>query len=97
MDQLRWQWDQTIDQSNENMAKNRELVSEISLLDRKAQNAALRAEDEISRSDIDRCRAQAVALNKRFEELRSEMKALERSNQDIQSRRDQIEKQMWAW
>ncbi len=95
--ELRRQWDQTIDQSNENIAQNRELVSEISLLDRKAQNAALRAEEEMSRSDIDRCRGQAVAFNKRSEELRSEMKALERSNQDIQSRRDQIEKQMRAW
>ena len=92
--ELRRQWDQTIDQQNENIAKNRDLVSEISLLDRKAQNAAFRAEEEISRSDIDRCRVQAVAFNKRAEELRSEIKALERSNTEIQSQRDQIEKQM---
>ena len=58
--ELRRQWDQTIAQLNENIAKNRELLSEISLLDNKAQNAALRAEQEISPSDIDRCREQAV-------------------------------------
>ena len=72
-------------------------MSEISLLDRKAQNTALRAEEEMSRSDIDRFRGQAVAFNKRSEELRSEMKALERSSKDIQGQRDQIEKQMRAW
>ena len=42
---LRQQWDLTIDQQNEYIAKNRELLSEISLHDRKAQNAALRAEE----------------------------------------------------
>ena len=91
------QWDQTNDQLNEIIAKNRELVSEISAVERKARNAALRAEKEISRSDIDRCRGQAVAFNKRAEELRSEIKALERSNKDIQIRREQIAKQMRAW
>ena len=91
------QLDLTNDQLNANNAKNRELVSEISAVERKAQNAALRADQEISRSDIDRCRGQAVAFNKRAEELRSEMKALERSNKEIQSRRDHIEKQMRAW
>ena len=95
--ELRRQWDLTIDQQNEKIAKNRELLSEISLLDRKARNAALRAEEEKSRSDIDRCRGQAVAFNKRAEELRSEIKALERTNKEIQSRRDQIERQMRAW
>ena len=89
--------DQTKDQANENVAKHRELVSEISLVERKAQNTALRSNEEMSRADIDRCRAQAVAFNKRAEELRSEIKPLERSNKDIQSRRDQIEKQMRAW
>ena len=91
------QLDQTNDQANENVAKNRELVSEISVVERKSQNAALRSEDEMSRADIDRCRSQAVAFNKRAEELRSEIKALEPSNKEIQSRRDQIEKQMRAW
>ena len=91
------QLDQTNDQLHENIAKNRELVSEISAVDRKAQNAALRADQEMSRVDIDRCRAQAVALNKRADDLRSEIKALERSNKEIQSRRNQIEKQMRAW
>ncbi len=95
--ELRRQYDQTIDQHNENIAKSRDLLSVISNLDRKAQNAALRAEQETSRSDVDRCRAQAVAFNKQAEELRSERKALERSNKDIQNRRDQIEKQMRAW
>ena len=76
------------------------MQSEISIVDRKAQNAALRAEQEISRSDIDRCRGQAVEFNKQAEALRSDMNALERSNNDLQSRRDQhdqIEKQMRAW
>ena len=95
--ELRRQWDQTIAQQNENIARNRELLSEISLLDNKAQNAALRAEHEISRSDIDRCRGQAVAYNKQAEELRSEMKALERSNKDIVRQRDQIEQRMRDW
>ena len=91
------QLDLTNDQLNANNAKNRELVSEISAVERKAQNTALRADEEISRSDIDRCRGQAVAFNKRAEELRSEIKALERTNKEIQSRRDQIERQMRAW
>ena len=95
--ELRSQWDQTTDQHNENTTKNRDLMSEISNLDRKAQNAAISAGDEISKTDIDRCRAQAVAINKQAEALRAEMKALERSNKEIQSRRDQIEKQMRAW
>ena len=95
--ELRRQYDQTTDQHNENTTKNRDLMSEISNLDRKAQNAAISAGDEISKTDIDRCRAQAVAINKQAEALRAEMKALERSNKEIQSRRDQIEKQMRAW
>ena len=60
------QWDQTIAQQNENIARNRDLQSEISMLDRKAQNAALRAEHEISRSDIDRlttCQVRAILNN----------------------------------
>ena len=95
--ELRRQWDQTIDQHNENTAKSGDLLSDISNLDRKAQNAGLRADQEISKTDIDRCRAQAVAFNKQAEALRSEIKALERANKDIQSQRDQIEKQMRAW
>ena len=91
------QLDQTNDQLNANNAKNRELVSEISAVERKAQNAALRAEQEISRSDNDRCRGQPVAFNKQAEELRSEIKALERSNKDIQRQRDQIEQRMRDW
>ncbi len=91
------QYDQSNDQMQENIAQHRELVSEISVLDRKAQNASLRAEEELSRLDIDRCRAQAVAFKKQADELRSQIKILERSNKDIQSRRDQIEKQMRAW
>lgn len=67
------------------------------MLDHKAQNAALRPGHEISRSNIDPCRGQAVAFNKRAVELRAETKALERSNKDIQSWRDQIEKLMRAW
>ena len=59
--------------------------------------AALKADQEISRSDIDRCRSQAVAFNKQAEALRSEIKAVERANKDIQNRRDQLEKQMRAW
>ena len=54
-----------------NIAKSRDLHSEISILDRKAQNAALRADQEISRPDIDRCRGQAVAFHKQAESLRS--------------------------
>ena len=41
-----------------------------------------------------------MAFNKQAEALRSDMNALERSNNDLQSRRDQhdqIEKQMRAW
>ena len=95
--ELRRQWDRTIDQHNENTAKGRDLLSDISNLDRKGQNAALRAEQEISKTDIDRCRAQAVAFTIQAEALRSEIKALERANKDIQSRREQIEKQMRAW
>ncbi len=41
--ELRKQWDQSMAQLNENVAKSRELSSEVSLLDRKAQNASLRA------------------------------------------------------
>ena len=95
--ELRRRWDQTNDQLNENMKTNRDLDSDSSNLDRRAQNAALRADQEISQSDIDRCRAQAVAFIKQAEALRAEMKALERSNKDNQGRRDQIEKQMRAW
>ena len=95
--ELRRQWDQRIDQHNENMAKSRDLLSEILNLDREAQNSAQSAEQEISKKDIDRCRAQAVAFNKQAEALRSEIKALERSNKDVQSRREQTEKQMRAW
>ena len=60
------QYDQTNDQLQENIAKHRELVSEISVIERKAQNASLRAEEELSRSDIDRCRAQVVAFKSRL-------------------------------
>ncbi len=81
--ELRKQWQGENDRQDENNAKNRELLSEILILDRKARNAALRAEQEISRSDIDRCRGQAVAFNKQAEELRSENKTLERSNKDM--------------
>ena len=95
--ELRRQWDHTIDELNAIVARSRDLQSDSSNLDRRAQNAALRADQEISQSDIDRCRAQAVAFNKQAEALRTEMKALERSNKDIQGRRDQIEKQMRAW
>ena len=58
--------DQTNAQANENVAKNRELVSEISVVERKAQNAALRSDDEMSRVDFDRCRAQAVAFTSSY-------------------------------
>jgi len=95
--QSRRLWNQTISRLNENVAKNLELVSEISMVECKAQNATLRAEHEISLSDIDRCRGQAGAFNKQAEELRSEIKALERSNKDIQRQRDQIEQRMRDW
>ena len=95
--ELRRQWDQTNDQLNANVARSRDLQSDSSNLDRRAQNAALRADQEISQSDIDRCRAQAVAFHKQAEALRAEIKAMDRSNKDIQGQRDQIEKHMRAW
>ena len=49
---------------------------------------------EVSRSDIERCRGQVMSFNKRSEELRAEIKALDRSKKDFQGQRDQIEKQM---
>jgi len=64
-------------------SEQQDLPSDISVLDRKAQNAALRAQQEISRSDVDGCRGQAVAFNKQTEALRSEIMVLERSNKDI--------------
>ena len=85
--QSRRLWNQTIGQLNENVAKIESWCQKFRFSIARLKNVALRAGQEISLSDIDRCRGQAVAFNSQAEALRSEIKALERSNKDIQRQR----------
>ncbi|MEQ1829437.1 MAG: hypothetical protein ABL921_25965 [Pirellula sp.] len=95
--ELRRKWDETMDQLNQNNARQRELVSEISTLDNKAVHASYNAERETSKSEHERVKEKAAAFKKRADELRSGVKGLARTNTDLEIRRNQIEKQMQDW
>ncbi|MEQ1826531.1 MAG: hypothetical protein ABL921_11325 [Pirellula sp.] len=95
--ELRRKWEAIMDQLNQNIAKQRELVSEISMYDNKADQAAYSSEREVTKSERERVHAKSESFKTRADELRAEMKALARANSDLEIRRNQIEKQMRDW